>query len=318
MHSQTSLKGVRSIEVALAYGAIYVIWGSTYLAILFAVASIPPFLMAGMRFLTAGSLILVWMRLKGAPAPTAPQWRSAAIIGFLLLVVGNGALSWAEQRVPSGIAALIIASIPAMVVILEFFATGARPAGATTGGLFLGSVGTLVLVDPARLSGSGGVDLVGAGVLMVGSLSWAYGSLYSRRAEQASPALQSTGMQMVSGGGLLLAVSVISGELSSFAPGSVTLKSILAVAYLVVFGSLIAFSSYIWLLKVSAPARVSTYAFVNPLIALVLGWLFAGEELSARVLVASVLTVIAVALIVGGKYRGTRRKLPPTSLELEV
>ena len=318
MHSGTPSNSVRSIEVVLAYGAIYVIWGSTYLAILFAIASIPPFLMAGIRFLTAGSLIMVWMRLKGAPAPTAPQWRSAAIIGFLLLVVGNGALSWAEQRVPSGIAALIIASIPAMVVILEFLATGVRPSGTTAGGLFLGSVGTLILVDPARLTGSGGVDLVGAGVLMVGSLSWAYGSLYSRRAEQASPALQSTGMQMASGGVLLMLVGVISGELSSFAPGSVTLKSILAVAYLIVFGSLIAFSSYIWLLKVSTPARVSTYAFVNPLIALVLGWLFAGEELSARVLVASVLTVVAVALIVGGKYRGTQKKLPPTSPEIEV
>lgn len=318
MHHEPASKSVQSIEVIIAYGAIYVIWGSTYLAILFAIESIPPFLMAGIRFLTAGSFLMVWMRLKGAPMPTLAQWRSAAIIGFLLLVVGNGALSWAEQRVPSGIAALIIASIPAMVVILEFLATGARPSGATTGGLVLGSIGTLVLVDPARLSESGGVDLVGAGVLLVGSLSWAYGSLYSRKAEQASPALQSTGMQMASGGVLLLVVGMMSGELTSFSPGSVTLKSMLAVAYLVVFGSLIAFSSYIWLLKVSTPARVSTYAFVNPLIALVLGWLFAGEDLNARVLVASVLTIVAVALIVGSKYRGTRKELPPTSPEIEV
>ena len=318
MSTETASKSVRSVEIVLAYGAIYVIWGSTYLAILFAIDSIPPFLMAGMRFLIAGSMLIVWMRLRGAPRASWHQWRSAGIIGFLLLVVGNGALSWAEQRVPSGIAALIIASIPAMVVILEFLTSGLRPSVATTGGLSLGSVGTLVLVDPARLTGSGGVDLVGAGVLMVGSLSWAYGSLYSRRAPQASPALQSTGMQMLSGGILLLVVSAVSGELTSFSVGSVTVKSILAVGYLVVFGSMVAFSSYIWLLKVSTPARVSTNAFVNPLLALVLGWLFAGEELNARVMVASVLTIVAVALIVRGKYRGTRKKLPPTSPELEV
>lgn len=318
MSTEITSRSVRSAEIVLAYMAIYVIWGSTYLAILFAIESIPPFLMAGTRFVIAGSMLMGWMRLRGAPVPSAPQWRSAAIIGFLLLVVGNGALSWAEQRVPSGIAALIIASIPAMVVILEFLTSGARPSGATMAGLVIGSIGTLVLVDPARLTGGGGVDLVGAGVLMVGSLSWAYGSLYSLRADQASPALQSTGMQMLSGGLLLLVVGVGSGELTSFSLGSVTIRSILAVAYLVVFGSMVAFSSYIWLLKVSTPARVSTYAFVNPLIALVLGWLFAGEELNARVIVASLLTVVAVALIVRGKYRGTRKELPPTSPELEV
>lgn len=303
MSRETSASTVKRIEVILAYAAIYLIWGSTYLAILFAIETIPPFLMAGMRFLIAGSILLLWMRVKGAPAPTARQWKSAWIIGFLLLTVGNGALSWAEQRVPSGIAALIIASIPAMVVFLEFFLSGVRPSWTTAVGLVLGSVGTLVLVDPARLTGAGGVDLLGTGVLLVGSLSWAYGSLYSRSAPQASPPLHSTGMQMFSGGAALLLIGILTGELADVSPGQISILSVLSVAYLVIFGSLIAFSSYIWLLKVSAPARVSTYAFVNPVIALFLGWVFAGEELNARILVASLLTVVAVAMIVGGKHR---------------
>lgn len=303
MNRDSSAPPTQRLQVILAYGAIYLIWGSTYLAILFAIETIPPFLMAGVRFLIAGSILLLWMRVKGAPAPTAQHWKAAWIIGLLLLAVGNGALSWAEQRVPSGIAALIIASIPAMVVLLEFFLSGVRPSWTVATGLVLGSVGTLVLVDPGRLTGSGGVDLVGTGVLLLGSLSWAYGSLYSRSAPQASPPLQSTGMQMLSGGVLLLLMGILTGELADVSPGQISFLSVLSVAYLVIFGSLIAFSSYIWLLKVSAPARVSTYAFVNPIIALFLGWVFAGEELNARILVASVLTVAAVAMIVGGKYK---------------
>lgn len=303
MNRDSSAPPTQRLQVILAYGAIYLIWGSTYLAILFAIETIPPFLMAGVRFLIAGSILLLWMRVKGAPAPTAQHWKAAWIIGLLLLAVGNGALSWAEQRVPSGIAALIIASIPAMVVLLEFFLSGVRPSWTVAAGLVLGSVGTLVLVDPGRLTGSGGVDLVGTGVLLLGSLSWAYGSLYSRSAPQASPPLQSTGMQMLSGGVLLLLMGILTGELADVSPGQISFLSVLSVAYLVIFGSLIAFSSYIWLLKVSAPARVSTYAFVNPIIALFLGWVFAGEELNARILVASVLTVAAVAMIVGGKYK---------------
>ena len=318
MPSDADQNTVRKIEIVLAYGAIYVIWGSTYLAILFAIATIPPFLMAGSRFLAAGTLLLLWMRLKGAPAPSASQWRSASIVGFLLLAVGNGALSWAEQHVPSGVAALIVASIPAMIVILEFLLSGVRPSLSTTGGLLLGSIGTVVLVDPAGLTGTEGVDLIGAGVVMVGSLSWAYGSLYSRTAPQASPPLQSTGMQMLSGGILLLAVGILSGELNDFSLESVSLLSLVSVAYLVIFGSLVAFSSYIWLLKVSTPARVSTNAFVNPIIALMLGWMFAGEELNARILVASLLTVVAVALIMGGQYGGQRKKPLPLSSKTEA
>ena len=318
MLPETTQTTERRIKVLLAYGAIYLIWGSTYLAIRLAIETIPPFLMAGTRFVIAGGIVLVWMRIQKSPAPTLSQWKAAWFIGFLLLAVGNGALSWAEQRVPSGVAALIIASIPAMVVILEFMLSGVRPSLATTGGLLMGSIGTLVLVDPARLAGAGGVDLIGASVLLVGSLSWAYGSLYSRTAPQASPPLQSTGMQMLAGGIVLLGVGFVTGEAREISFEAISIVSVVSVGYLVIFGSLIAFSSYIWLLKVSAPARVSTYAFVNPMIALILGWMFAGEDLNMRILVASTLTVVAVGLIVGGRYRSGTKQPPPNSPELDV
>ncbi len=291
-----------------AFAAVYLIWGSTYLAIRLAIETIPPLLMAGTRFLVSGAILYGWMRARGAAAPTAEHWRSAAIIGLMLLVVGNGTLSWAEQVVPSGIAALLIASCPLWFVGLDWLQRGPRPTLPIVLGLIVGFVGMVVLVDPWRISGGEEVHLGGALALLAASIVWTWGSLYSRRAVlPASPPL-GTGMEMLVGGILLLIGGLIAGEGRDFQVADVTITSIGAVLYLVVFGSLIAFTSYIWLLRVSTPDRVSTYAYVNPVVAVFLGWLVLGEPLDARVFAATVLIVISVVLII--RFRKGFRSAP--------
>ena len=259
--------------------------------------------MAGIRQFLAGAAVFVWIRARGPVTISRVHWRSAFVIGVVLLGVGNGGLSWAEQRVPSGIASLIIASIPAWFVIMQLVQRTAKPTRQTIGGLALGSIGTLILVDPARLSGTGGVDLVGAVVLLLAAMGWAFGSLYSRTAEQASPIMLATGLQMMAGGAVLIGFGIATGELASFSLAGISLKSLLALGYLICFGSLVGYSSYIWLLKVSKPSNVATYAYVNPVIAVILGWLVAGEPMNARVVLATVVTVGAVALITGSSIR---------------
>lgn len=290
-------------KLIAAFSAVYLIWGSTYLGIRFAIQTIPPFLMAAMRFLISGSMLYTWLRVSGAPKPDLHHWRSAAITGFLLLGIGNGGLSWSEQVVPSGIAALIIAITPLWFVLIEWFQHAVRPSAETVLGLALGTVGMVILIDPARISGAGSVDLLGAGVLLTSSFCWTLGSLYSRRAKHPPRPLLGTAMQMLVGGGILLVVSFGVGEFRSLDLRYVSSSSLLALAYLIVFGSLIAFSSYIWLLKASTPARVSTYAYVNPIVAVFLGWLLAGEELNGRIALAAAIIVASVAIITSVNIR---------------
>ncbi|MEP6989556.1 MAG: EamA family transporter [bacterium] len=280
-------------------------WGSTYLAIRVGVETIPPLGMAGVRNLVAGVLLYSWSRMRGAPRPTRPQWTAAALVGALLLLVGNGALTWAEQRVPSGIAALLVATEPLWVVVLAWrFSAGARPTALTAFGLALGLLGVALLVGPElfRAHGTrGSVDLAGAGMVLVGAASWAGGSLWSSRPGNRSrlPASTTlaTGMQMVSGGAMLTFASLLAGEMGSFSGATVSGRSVAALGYLILFGSLVGFNAYAWLLAVEPPARVATYAFVNPVIAVLLGWGLAGELLSARVLVAAAAIVGAVVLL---------------------
>jgi drug/metabolite transporter (DMT)-like permease len=287
------------LALATAFAIVYVVWGSTYLAILFAIDTLPPFLMASARFLTAGALLYVWARTLGrAAAPNRAQWRSTAIVGVLLLLVGNGLVVWSEQRVPSGMAALLVGTVPCFMVLIDWLRHGGvRPSGRVIGGLGLGLVGLLWLVGPDAVMGGGRADLLGAGALVVASCSWASGSIYSRHSPMpASPSL-GTAMQMLAGGVALLAVSAALGEPWRFEPSAVSLRSALGLLYLVVFGSIIAFSAYVWLLRVSTPARVSTYAYVNPVVAVLLGWALAGEALTTRMLVAAAVIVSGVALI---------------------
>jgi drug/metabolite transporter (DMT)-like permease len=282
-----------------AFAIVYLIWGSTFLAILFAIDTLPPFLMASVRFLVAGSLVYAWSRLvSGAAAPSRAQWQGAAAVGVLLLVGGNGLLVWSEQRIPSGVAALLVGTVPCFMALIEWLRPrGARPAGLVIAGLLLGLLGLFWLVGPDTLLGGGRVDFVGATVVVLGSFSWAAGSIYSRHVPTSASPFLTTAMQMLAGGAVLLLLSIVLGEPWLFDWDAVSARSAFGLLYLIVFGSIVAFSAYIWLLRVSTPARVSTYAYVNPVVAVFLGWALADEALTPRMLVAAAVIVSGVALI---------------------
>jgi drug/metabolite transporter (DMT)-like permease len=287
------------VAVLVAFAIVYVIWGSTYLAILFAIETVPPFLMAATRFLLAGSLLYAWSRtMGGAAPPSRAQWRVTAIVGVLLLFGGNGLVTWSEQRVPSGMAALLVGTVPCFMVLLDWLRPGGvRPTGRVAAGLVLGLLGLVWLVGPDSVMGGGRADLVGAAALVLASFSWAVGSIYSRQAAMPASPFLSTAMQMLAASVALGVLSVALGEPWRFDPAALSLRSALGFAYLVVFGSIVAFSAYIWLLRVSTPARVSTYAYVNPVVAVLLGAAFANEALTTRMLVAAAVIVSGVALI---------------------
>jgi drug/metabolite transporter (DMT)-like permease len=295
-------------KLALAFAAVYVIWGSTYLAIRYAIDTLPPFPMAAARFLVAGSLLYAWARIRGAPAPTGAQWRGTSVVGALLLFGGNGAVVWAEQRVPTGITALLVATAAIWMVLLEWlWRGGPRPGPLVIAGLVLGLAGLALLVAPSlgsSVAAGEGVDLLGAGVLMAGTFSWAAGSIYARSISlPRSPAL-ATAMEMLAGGALLLLAGLVTGQFARIDPQAVTARSVAALGYLVVFGSIVAFTAYVWLLEVSTPSRVATYAYVNPVVAVLLGWALAGEPLGAGALAAAGVIVAGVAAITAGSARG--------------
>jgi drug/metabolite transporter (DMT)-like permease len=293
-------------RLVLAFASLYLIWGSTYLAIRYAIATIPPFLMGGTRLLVAGAVLYAWARRRGAPPPGWERWRGAAIVGAFLFLGGNGAVVWSQQSVPSGLAALVVATVPLWMVLLESLRRdGLRAAPQELLGVAIGMLGIGLLIGPGRLVGGGRPDPVGTLVLVLGSLSWAHGSLVARRVSQPPSPLLATGLQMLAGGALLFLAGLVVGEGARLDLPRVTLRSWLCLAYLVVFGSIIAFTAYVWLLRVTTPARVATYAYVNPVVAVLLGWLLAGEPLTPRVLLAAAVIVGAVALIVTSRGRRT-------------
>lgn len=285
-------------QITFAFMVVYVVWGSTYLAIRYGIATIPPFFMAGARFLMAGGLMYAWCRLRGAAPPTAREWRAALIVGTLLLLFGNGGVTWAEQRISSGAAALLVATEPLWLVGLAWATrTTGRPTWLQFLGIALGLAGVAFLMWPAgHVSGQAGI-LFSAAVILVAACSWAAGSLYAPRAPLPSNRSLATGMQMLTGGGLLAIAGLATGETRQLHLAHVTTSSLLGLAYLTVFGSLVAFSAYSWLLDKATPARLSTYAYVNPMIAVLLGWLVAGEPLGVRALGSMVLIVVAVILL---------------------
>ncbi|HUH13865.1 MAG TPA: EamA family transporter [Longimicrobiales bacterium] len=295
-------------RVLAALFALYVIWGSTYLAIRFAIETLPPFLMAGVRFVVAGGLLYGWVAMRGGARPTAAQWRASFIIGGLLLVGGNGAVVWAEERVASGVVALLVATVPVWMVLLDWAqGTGGRPTGKLMLGMLLGLVGLGLLVGPDALGGGGDVDPLRAGVVVLGSMSWAAGSIYSRKAAVPRSPLLFTATQMLAGGALLLLLGTVLGEWGDVRLDAVSARSALALAYLIVFGAIVGYSAYVWLLRVSTPARVSTYAYVNPLVAVFLGWALAGEVVSPRIGVAAAVIVAGVAIITTSRTHAPRR-----------
>jgi drug/metabolite transporter (DMT)-like permease len=281
-----------------AFAAIYIIWGSTYLAIKISIETIPPFLMAGSRFLIAGGLLYSLARLRGTEKPTAAHWKSAALVGSLLFLAGNGALTWAEQKVPSGLAAILLSLIPLWMVLLHHLQLR-RPLGyQLTLGLGFGLAGIAVLVGPRALLGGGRVVPSGAAVLVVGSFSWAVGSLRSRRAIMPQSTLLAASMEMLAGSAGLFALGLLTGEAHAITHTAISTRSLLAVAYLIFVGSLLGFTSYTWLLGVSSPSRVATYAYVNPVVAVFIGWALGREPVTARLVIALGVIIAAVALII--------------------
>ena len=296
--------------IPLAFAAIYLIWGSTYLAIRFAIETLPPFLMAGIRFTLAGLVLYIWARMRGAARPTAANWRATATVGGLLLLGGNGLVSWAELRVPSGLAALLVSTIPLFVVLFEWLGPRSirvgRPSRLVGLGVAAGLVGIAILIGPGELLGEK-VDSVGALILLAAALSWSFGSTISRQLPHPESPTLGTAMQMLTGGGLLIAVGVGLGELPRLDPAAVSTKSLLAVGYLIVMGSIVAFTAYVYLLQKVAVSKVATYAYVNPVVALLIGWALAGETLSLRTLLASTIILGAVVLIT------TQRRAKPSA-----
>lgn len=285
-------------EIIAAFISIYIIWGATYLAIRYAVETLPPFLMAGTRFLVSGILLYIWARYRGAAKPTRIHWRNATIAGAFLLLGGNGAVVWAEQSVPSGLTALLVSILPFWLVIIEWIRPhGKRPNAAVILGLVLGFVGIVVLVGPGNVGGQGDVRPLGALVLIFGSLSWAIGSFWSRDAELPDSGLLTTGIEMLTGGALLFVAAAVTGEFANFHVREVSRASGVGLLYLITFGSLIGFTSYIWLLDKVSAARLGTYAYVNPVVAVILGWAIAGERLSVRTAVVAAIVICAVIII---------------------
>jgi drug/metabolite transporter (DMT)-like permease len=291
--------------VLVALLTVYLVWGSTYLAIRFAIETLPTFSMAGVRFLVAGAILYGWARAKGAPPPRRSHWLPSFGIGALLLLGGNGAVVWAEHRIPSGIAALLVAVEPVMIALLAPLVLGHRRVQARgVVGLVAGLAGVAIGGVAPGGSDPTAVHPAGALAVVVGALSWALGSLWSVRADLPSSRAMASGLQMLLGGALLLGAGGVAGEWSTWTLAGTSARSLLALGYLVVFGSIVAFSAYAYLMRAAAPNVASTYAFVNPVVAVLLGWAAAGEPLNWRVGVASALILTAVALMIRSERRG--------------
>jgi drug/metabolite transporter (DMT)-like permease len=303
--------------VIAAFAAVYVIWGSTYLGMRYAVESIPPFLMAGTRNLAAGLLLFAFARARGRVMPSRIEWRDAAVTGGLLLTVGNGGVAYAEQVIPSGVTALLMALVPLWMVLFDWLRPhGVRPRPLMAVGLAVGFAGVALLArGQGNHSGPAhGWDVV---ILMASSVSWAFGSIFGRGAQKPASPLLGVAMQMIAGGSLLLGLAFARGETSQFSFDRVTLLSAGAWLYLIVAGSLVGYTCYVWLLHATTPARVATYAYVNPFIAVLLGCTIGREVFSHGLLVAGGLIVLAVALIVRGGARQAATAAPSEEVGLK-
>ena len=289
-----------STLVIIAFGLVYVVWGSTYLAIRVGIESFPPLLLAGTRHLLTGSILYPILRWKTGVRPTAAHWRMSFITGFLLLFIGNGGVCLAERTVPSGVTALLVATVSLWLVLVDWLRPGGtRPGPRVVAGLLLGFGGLALLVGPKNLGGSGRVDPFGVGILVIASLAWASGSVYSKHAGGLSGSpLLGVAMQSLAGGVCLWIAGILSGEVGALHLRAISARSWAAMAYLIVFGSMVGFTAYIYILKKSTATRVATYAFVNPVVALFLGWLLIGESITLRTVIAAAVILTAVLLVI--------------------
>lgn len=298
--------GASSAAVLGALALIYVVWGSTYYAIRVAIDTIPPLLMGSLRFLVAGGLLYAVAVRRGdrvADRPRAVHWRSAFIVGVALLTIGNGGVILGEDHVPSAIIALLVATVPLWMALLAHLFEGERMRPLTAAGIGVGLLGVALLLRPGASGGASPWVLL---VFLIAPLCWASGSLYARSAPLPARPQVGAGMEMIAGGAVLFVVAAGHGELGQVHLEAVSMRSLIAVAYLVVFGSIITFSAYVWLLNHAATPLVSTYAYVNPLVAVLLGWWLLGEHISTQTLAAAAVIVVAVAMILGRAPRAQR------------
>jgi drug/metabolite transporter (DMT)-like permease len=288
----------RAWKALLAFAIIYFVWGSTFLAIRVGVREVPPFLLAGLRFLIAGLVLFAWMRAKGTVSPTARQWFSATLLAVLIFVLDYGLLFWAERRVPSGIAAVMMATIPVFMTLSEIlFLKTQRLTPRLGAALLIGIGGVLVLVSRSISFGDSPIDTIGAIALIVAAIGWSVGSALTRKVPLPSSKAMSSGAQMFAGGVLLMITSAALGEFRGFRVQAVPLKAWLALAYLIVAGSIVAFTAYLWLIHHESPTKVGTYAYVNPVVAVLLGYFLGGEGLSLRTIMGTMLVLVSVVVI---------------------
>ncbi|HAV65450.1 MAG TPA: EamA family transporter [Verrucomicrobiales bacterium] len=312
MSSDNSSRPPAAGLIVAAFAAVYLIWGSTYLAIRYAVESMPPFLMAGSRFVLAGLVLFAWMKCRSGDWPTFRQWRDATIVGTLMLLGGNGGVVWAEKVIPSSVAALMVAIVPLWMMLLEWREGAAgRPTLKIVLGLVAGFAGVGILVMGGRGYDGAPLPWPGLAALLLATVCWAVGSLFSRRSAKPASALLAIGMQMISGGLVMTLFGVAVGEIPAFDPAAVSALSFWSWLYLSLVGALVGFTAYVWLLQVSTPSKVSTYAFVNPLIAVVLGCTLGREPFSMRLVFSTGLILVAVILIIYGRPARSRPATSP-------
>jgi drug/metabolite transporter (DMT)-like permease len=303
-----NIKKNKSLIIVLALISVYLFWGGTYLGMKFAIETMPPFLMAGIRFSVAGWILYIAYRIKGEKQPTFEEWKNAGIVGTLLLLGGNGVVAWAEQQVPSSIASVLIATVPLWIISFGYLGGAKKPSIGSIVGIIFGLCGIGILVWNSSKISSQAANIGGILALIFASISWSAGSIYSRKAKLPSAPLLSTGVQMIVGGILLIIAAAFRGEYRGFRITQISNNSWIALGYLIVFGSLVAYSAYIWLLKNAEPSVVSTYAFVNPFVAVFLGWLLAGEKIGANALVAAIFIIVAVIIITLFRDKGNLKE----------
>ncbi|HXW63228.1 MAG TPA: EamA family transporter [Candidatus Acidoferrales bacterium] len=305
LHSTTSMNGVThraTWKTLLAFSIIYVVWGSTYLAIRVGVREFPPFLLAALRFSVAGALLYGWMIARGERSPGWRQWIEISLLAILFFVLDYGLLFWAEKRVPSGIAAVMMASIPVFIALLEVTLLRTQTITVRLAlALSAGIAGVAVLVSRPRYLGGTPIDGIGAMALLVASISWALGTALTRKLSLPSSHVMNSGSQMLAGGALLALTSAALGEFHHFHPGSISREAWIALLYLIVAGSIVAFTAYLWLIRHESPTKVGTYAYVNPVVAVLIGYFFAGETLGRRTLLGTALILMSVVVIATAK-----------------
>jgi drug/metabolite transporter (DMT)-like permease len=288
----------RPWKILLAFAIIYFVWGSTFLAIRVGVREVPPFLLAGMRFFAAGIVLYLWMRFSGTASPTRRQWASAALLALLIFVLDYGLLFWAEQRVPSGIAAVMMATIPAFMVLAEILILRTQRLTVRLGlALLIGLAGVAVLVSRSVSFGDAPIDAAGAIALVIAAVGWSLASALTRKLPLPESKVMSSGSQMLVGGILLSVTAAMLGEFRDFQIAAVSSRAWLALVYLIVAGSIIGFTAYVWLLHFESPTKVGTYAYVNPTVAVLVGYFLGGEALGTRTVLGTLLVLASVIVI---------------------